>query len=566
MRTRFGLGTRRSRAAVAVGLLLSALVLAGVLAYQAYDAARSHRAMAETTVEEYATFAAWEYTGTARRDLHAKAVKPGLDIAAIHGGKDPGAPFGPEAVVDSVARAWGWPHEGRWDYFFRLDLATGRLDRIGPVAPEPAELRWLRDTLSADPEAAYDEDWEQGARLVGPSDDRRLLAYRIYPGAREEARTVYGFRSDLGAYRYVLAKIFDVVPLLPSSLTNGFTSPEFLSVTVRGPGDEVFFASSSRFDSPYAAGDTVGAAFGGLSTRVAVRPEAAEHLVIGGLPGSRLPLLLGLLALTAAMVVAGIFQLRREHELAILRADFVSGVSHELRTPLAQIRMFAETLLLGRVRSDEEERRSLEILVKEARRLGHQVDNVLLFSRAEREGMRLSPESVDVTELLSDVAESFGPLAAAAGCRLELELEEGVRGRVDPVAFPQAVINLLDNAVKYGPAGEPVRLRLAPTPAGFRVTVDDRGPGIPEEDRERIWEAYSRLERDRESAVAGSGIGLAVVREVVEGHGGRVWVEDGPGTGARFVLELPAEEEGFAPPGGRVPDPGAPAKATAEAP
>src|SRR5206468_1637555 len=121
------------------------------------------------------------------------------------------------------------------------------------------------------------------------------------------------------------------------------------------------------------------------------KDQAGALRTLGGLPQSRLPLLLGALGLTAGLIVTALVQLRREYELARLRTDFVSGVSHELRTPLAQIRMFSETLLLGRVRSEEEGRRSLEIIDQEARRLTHLVENLLHFSRSERQVTRLSP-------------------------------------------------------------------------------------------------------------------------------------------------------------------------------
>src|SRR5213083_3043837 len=130
---------------------------------------------------------------------------------------------------------------------------------------------------------------------------------------------------------------------------------------------------------------------GRVQVQVALRPDVAPKLVVGGMPRSNLPMLLSLLAITAALVVGALLQLRREYELSRLRADFVSGVSHELRTPLAQIRMFSETLLLGRVRSDDERERSLEIIDQEARRLTHLVENLLHFSRSERRLTRLSP-------------------------------------------------------------------------------------------------------------------------------------------------------------------------------
>jgi signal transduction histidine kinase len=121
----------------------------------------------------------------------------------------------------------------------------------------------------------------------------------------------------------------------------------------------------------------------GVTLRVGVRPNADQRLVMGGTTSARLPLLLVLLVVIAGLIGMALLLVRREAELVRLRADFVSGVSHELRTPLAQIRMFTETLLLGRVRSDIERRRSLEIIDQEARRLTHLVENVLLFSKTE---------------------------------------------------------------------------------------------------------------------------------------------------------------------------------------
>lgn len=533
-------GSPRSRSAFVAGLLLLALVLAGVLGYQAQDAARSHRQVAEKALAEHATFAAWEYSGILRRDIYVKSVVPGLDLAGTLGGKDPDETLGPAAAADSLARAWGWPHQGRMEYLFRLDLRTRDVDWVGPVSPSPRELRWIQDSLTLHAERIYDPDWEHASRLVDTPGGRRFLAYRLYPLSDGAPRVAYGFRSTLGTHHYLFEKIVAAVPLLPPSLTNGHATTELLSVEVRAPDGERLFASEPQYDSPFEATDTLGTVFGGLTTRVAVRPESAANLVIGGLPGSRLPVVLGLLLLTAGLVVAAIFQLRREYELAVLRADFVSGVSHELRTPLAQIRMFAETLLLGRVRSQQERQRSLEIVVKEARRLTYQVDNLLLFSRSERGRMKLAPEPTDLSELVREAAESFAPLAEAAGLRLDPQIEDGLRAWVDPVVFPQALLNLLDNAVKYGRGGQPVRLVLERVGDGSaRIRVEDGGPGIPEEDRERIWEPYHRLDRDRDSAVAGSGIGLSVVREVVTALGGRVWVEDAPGGGARFVLEVP---------------------------
>jgi two-component system phosphate regulon sensor histidine kinase PhoR len=105
------------------------------------------------------------------------------------------------------------------------------------------------------------------------------------------------------------------------------------------------------------------------------------------------------------------------------------------------------------------------------------------------------------------------------------------------------LLNLLDNALKYGPAGQKVILGASTNDAVVRVWLEDEGPGIPEAQRERVWHRYVRLPRDQEGPVAGAGIGLAVVRELVELHGGRAWIEGGTATGARIVIELPAPTE-----------------------
>src|SRR2546430_679703 len=266
-------------------------------------------------------------------------------------------------------------------------------------------------------------------------------------------------------------------PLLPRPLTGGVVFDSLMSVVVTSADGAKLYHSPVQYAATFSARDTVEAMMGGMQVAVALRPELASKLVIGGLPRSRLPLLLGALGLTAGLIVTALVQLRREYELARLRTDFVSGVSHELRTPLAQIRMFSETLLLGRVRSEEEGRRSLEIIDQEARRLTHLVENLLHFSRSERQVTRLSPARAPLAPLVQEALEGFAPLAGARGVRLRSELAEGVVAPVDAEAFRQMLLNLLDNAIKYGPPGQVVTVGLAAADQRARPWVDDQGPG-----------------------------------------------------------------------------------------
>ena len=132
------------------------------------------------------------------------------------------------------------------------------------------------------------------------------------------------------------------------------------------------------------------------------------------------------------------------------------------------------------------------------------------------------------------------PLAGGRRATLTERIQDGVPARVDRSAMRQVLLNLLDNAVKYGPPGAAVTVGVEAGDGMARLWVEDQGPGVPAGERERIWERFARLDRDVESAIAGSGIGLAIVRELVSSQGGRCRVEDAVGGGARFVVEVPA--------------------------
>jgi signal transduction histidine kinase len=350
--------------------------------------------------------------------------------------------------------------------------------------------------------------------------------------------TVTGFETSSDFIAAAFASIVKHAPLLPPSLAPGRTPNELLTVRVSSKSGQVLYASSDAW-SEYASQAVLEERLGALRLEVALKPGAAGTLVIGGLPHHRLPLLAGLLALTIGLITVALVQLRREHELARVRSDFVSGVSHELRTPLAQIRMFTETLLLGRVRSEAEGRRSLEIVARETQRLTQLVENVLFFSRAERTAPRLVPEATGVDELVREVIESFEPIARAREARVSATLAPAIVARVDPGAVRQVLLNLLDNAVKYGPPGQSVHVGLEAIGDEVCLSVTDEGPGIPEQDVERVWEPFCRLARPESSPVGGTGIGLTIVRQLVELHGGRVSVGPGITRGARFLVWLP---------------------------
>ena len=535
----------RPRALFVAALLLLTLALAGAIALQAYRNFLGHKATAERVLRDYSRLAAARFAQRTEMAVYYHAFWPALDALsrAKAGRPDTELPAPNHLPVSSEPHAADFRKLAR--YTFRYDLRGGRLETAGG-APSAAVRRWLRDTLPVHSRTVYDPKEHLGAIVRTVDGVSRAIVYTVMNDKSGAPRTIVGIEEDPRGFEPLYTADEDKFPLLPRPLTGGVSYDSLGSAIVTGADGVELYRSPVQYPPLFAARDSFQEPMmGRLQVQVALRPDMAPKLVIGGMPRSNLPMLLSLLALTAGLVVAALLQLRREYELSRLRADFVSGVSHELRTPLAQIRMFSETLLLGRVRSDDERERSLEIIDQEARRLTHLVENLLHFSRSERRLTRLSPAPAPLAPLVSEAAEGFAPLAAARGVTLCTELTDGVVAPVDADALRQMLLNLLDNAVKYGPSGQTVTLGLTVADGRARVSVDDEGPGIPAAERERIWDRFWRLERDRGSAVAGTGIGLSVVRELVALHGGRTWVEDAPASergdraGSRFVIELP---------------------------
>jgi signal transduction histidine kinase len=519
-------------------LLVLTLVVAGVLAWEAVRAARSHQDVAHAALRDHATFVAWQFADRAQSKADHYVASEGMwYVVNLWGG---------EASRDR-ARSEREPPDAWKDcpaflrFVFDMPATGGEVRVLDGTVPPDAVRRWLRDSLPVHAREVYRERWSYAMLSGAPEGEPRVVFYTREPGRDSVPDRILGFEADPAALAEAFGYAFRY-PLLPPSLTDGAPNAELLSVRIVGPAGAPLYRSEPGYPDTFTARESFGDQWAGLPVEVALRPEIAGELLIGGLPGSRVPWLLGLIALTGLLVASAIVVLRRESELARLRTEFVSNVSHELRTPLAQIRMFAETLLLGRVRSEEESTRALEIVDQEARRLTTLVENILLFSRSERDAMRLNPQPTPVRELLREVLDGFRPLADAREVRVRSELRDDVTARVDPGAVRQIALNFLDNAVKYGPEGQTVTLGLRRGDGAYRLWVDDEGPGVPARERGRVWEPFRRLEQTDE-ATAGTGIGLSVVRELVRRHGGRTWVEESPAGGARFVVEMPLDPD-----------------------
>jgi signal transduction histidine kinase len=222
-----------------------------------------------------------------------------------------------------------------------------------------------------------------------------------------------------------------------------------------------------------------------------------------------------------------------------LRSTFVSIVTHELQTPLSIIKGYASTLN----RPDVEWKpdvlsESLQIIEDEADRLSRLVSDLLEVSQIETHGIRVEPIQVDLRSLFEHAAARLR--AAHPQTPLDLTIEgEPAMINVDPDRLEQVIINLVDNAIKYSSPDAPVSIRLTSDPEEVHFNVSDRGIGIPEDQRERVFDRFYRVDNSAARKAKGTGLGLFIVRAIIEAHGGRIWVDSTPGQGSTFHVVLP---------------------------
>jgi len=356
-----------------------------------------------------------------------------------------------------------------------------------------------------------------------------------------------GFRSRMGAGRLFLSS-GTLIAVAPAG--NG-------AVVGVAPVDFTAWATERLKDTEalWSAGGERAGEDGGVSRSVwtvhpplVIRwaaPNAATEKKLFRQRAGALAGMIGLTLLTlgAALVLAA-RALRRESETAALKTDFVANVSHELRTPLSSIAYIGERLAAGRVRSDEERRELHDMLRQETDRLRELVDQALDFSRSLAEGKGYDFKPTDLAALAAEARRRFDGKARARNFTVTYAApKDPAPVRADAGAVVRAVMNLLDNALKYaGEAGRAdVAILAAETEVG--VAVRDYGPGVAAADRERVFEKFVRgehhMERTREGGV---GLGLAMVKNIMDAHGGRATIGDAPGGGAVFTLWFRREE------------------------
>ena len=263
---------------------------------------------------------------------------------------------------------------------------------------------------------------------------------------------------------------------------------------------------------------------------------AARDYVFGGL-------ILALVATTVGGTAATLLVVQREARVARLQTDFVNKVSHDLRTPLTSIRMFVETLQLGRLPDPERQREALEIIAEETGRLSGLINRLLDWARMES-GRRTYQFLRQPLEPIIDAAlQAFEPQRLSHPAQVRREVEPGLPAvMADREALSGALLDLLNNAHKYTGPEKVITVGAARSGPTVLLTVSDNGPGIALPDQKRIFDKFYRARDPLERTIEGSGLGLAMVKHIVVAHGGRISVASEVGHGATFTVALPAAE------------------------
>jgi signal transduction histidine kinase len=252
-------------------------------------------------------------------------------------------------------------------------------------------------------------------------------------------------------------------------------------------------------------------------------------------------IVLGVLSL---MLVGGLVltyrSVSKEMEVAKLKSDFVSNVSHELRTPLSLIRLYAETLELGRIQTQDKVEEYYRIIRKESERLTALINNILDFSRIEAGRKEYEFRETDIGELVRNTLDSYRDQIEQQGFDFEQHIDPSLPAvQVDREAIARSLVNLVNNALKYSAKEKFLRVRLYRSNGSVKLEVADRGIGIARNEHAKIFEKFYRVGDPLVHNTKGSGLGLSLVRHIAQAHGGEVEVESTPGKGSKFTLSLP---------------------------
>jgi signal transduction histidine kinase len=477
---------------------------------------------------------------------------------------------------------------------FYFDIENGKVVRpaVNASLPEPLPAEFVEaDRLESDrPDAAllaYKKILSSGVRqslalagiarclsILGREEEARATWRKLaadFPDDRDLSHRPYGivaamnagdtevlfdkiasgrWELDKGQARYFLMQLD---PLRSSPYLEQFAFAEALDEHFKPPGtlgdNEIYkftFPGYRIFYKSDGPDRIAGLAVNEDWVGHTLRPQLERELKVSGTARQSLYVYGGATALVLVILSSGILLLlrdmSRESRTNRLRSDFVSSVSHELKTPITLVRLYSETLLRHEGLGNQERGEFYRIIMRESERLGRLVAQILTFSRVERGDQIYKLEEGDLVPAIAGIVDDYDEFLEHAGFSIERVLPDSAPPvRFDSAALSQAVINLLDNAAKYSGDSRNIAVRLNVEDRNVALEVEDQGVGIPKSEQEKIFERFYRIANG--SGKGGYGLGLFMVRHIMQAHGGRAEVDSEPGRGSCFRLVFPVVNE-----------------------
>ena len=367
------------------------------------------------------------------------------------------------------------------------------------------------------------------------------LFYQLNDSSKEQS----GFAGVLLNDRFVRDGLIarSIGEAAPSHTSS--TSPLAFAITISDENSQTLF-SNAPAQSGHFFESTFNRPFSNWKATVGLKNTNLEDFARSSFLHSAGITLLVLLFLLGGVALT-IRATDREARLAQAKSDFVSNVSHELKTPLSTISLFSEILELGRVKNEEKKAEYYRIIRHESRRLNKTIDNILDFSRIEAGRKKYELVEGDMAEVIDGVLSTHRYQIINSGFEVQTNLEPDLPlVLIDREAMAQAISNLIDNAIKYSGKVKQLSIAARTVRSDLAIEIADRGVGIPRAEQARVFEKFYRVGDGLVHDVKGSGLGLSLVKHIIEAHNGTISVESDVGKGTRFTILLPVASKAAA--------------------